>query len=95
MTTLQLEAFVETARFQSYAAAGRHLGKSGAAIAKQVLRLELWLNCLLTVSSKGRGTRLTPRGEMFLRYAKRALKEADHVRTLQIVIEGRDAIQAQ
>ncbi|MCY0386704.1 LysR substrate-binding domain-containing protein [Robbsia sp. Bb-Pol-6] len=69
-----LEVFVQTARTQSFAAAGRALGISASAVSKSVSRLEERVGVRLFQRST-RAVRLTSEGDVFLERCKRILGE--------------------
>jgi DNA-binding transcriptional LysR family regulator len=69
-----LEIFVETARTQSFSAAGRQLGISASAVSKSVSRLEERVGVRLFQRST-RSVRLTSEGEVFLERCRRILGE--------------------
>jgi DNA-binding transcriptional LysR family regulator len=69
-----LEVFVQTARTQSFAEAGRHLGISASAVSKSISRLEERISVRLFQRST-RSVRLTSEGEMFLERCRRIFGE--------------------
>ncbi len=66
--------FVAVASLESFAAAGRELGVSGAAISKQIQNLEIELGVKLFTRTT-RHVALTEEGELYFRGASRALAD--------------------
>lgn len=69
-----LEVFIQIARTQSFATAGRDLGISASAVSKSISRLEERVGVRLFQRST-RSIRLTSEGEMFLERCKRIFGE--------------------
>jgi DNA-binding transcriptional LysR family regulator len=71
-----IAVFVQTARAQSFVAAGRALGISSSAVSKSISRLEARLGVRLFQRST-RSVRLTTEGNVFLERCQRILRELE------------------
>jgi DNA-binding transcriptional LysR family regulator len=83
----EMEVFVLAAELKSFSAAGRRLKLSPSAVSKLVSRVEERLGTRLLVRST-RTLELTPEGDIYLRRARRILKEIDE--TEELVAGGRE-----
>ncbi|MDQ1197894.1 LysR family transcriptional regulator [Agrobacterium sp. SORGH_AS 787] len=83
----EMEVFVLAADLKSFSAAGRRLKLSPSAVSKLVSRVEERLGTRLLVRST-RTLELTPEGDIYLRRARRILKEIDE--TEELVAGGRE-----
>ncbi len=83
----EMEVFVLAAELKSFSGAGRRLKLSPSAVSKLVSRVEERLGTRLLVRST-RTLELTPEGEIYLRRARRILKEIDE--TEELVAGGRE-----
>lgn len=83
----EMEVFVLAAELKSFSAAGRRLKLSPSAVSKLVSRVEQRLGTRLLVRST-RTLELTPEGDIYLRRARRILKEIDE--TEELVAGGRE-----
>lgn len=70
-----LEIFSEVARLSSISRAAETLGMAQPGVTRTIRELEQICNCALFEKS-GRGIQITPRGEMFQRYAAASLSAA-------------------
>ncbi len=71
----QLETFVEVARYKSVTRAAESLGLTQPAVTRTLRELEAICGTAL-VAKDGRGIRITPQGETFLRHAGESLAAA-------------------
>lgn len=86
----EMEVFALAADMKSFSAAGRRLKMSPSAVSKLVSRVEERLGTRLLVRST-RTLELTPEGEIYLRRARRILKDIDE--TEELVAGGREEAQ--
>jgi DNA-binding transcriptional LysR family regulator len=86
----EMEVFALAADLKSFSAAGRRLKMSPSAVSKLVSRVEERLGTRLLVRST-RTLELTPEGEMYLRRARRILKDIEE--TEELVAGGREEAQ--
>jgi DNA-binding transcriptional LysR family regulator len=83
----EMEVFALAADMKSFSAAGRQLKMSPSAVSKLVSRVEERLGTRLLVRST-RMLELTPEGDIYLRRARRILKEIEE--TEELVAGGRE-----
>lgn len=86
----EMEVFALAADLKSFSAAGRRLKMSPSAVSKLVSRVEERLGTRLLVRST-RTLELTPEGEIYLRRARRILKDIEE--TEELVAGGREEAQ--
>lgn len=86
----EMEVFALAADMKSFSAAGRRLKMSPSAVSKLVSRVEERLGTRLLARST-RTLELTPEGEIYLRRARRILKDIEE--TEELVAGGREEAQ--
>ncbi len=78
---IKIRAFLEVARHESFATAGRQLGMTSSAVTKHIQGLEKDLQVKL-FNRTTRTVSLTESGDMFKKHARRAMNEMDEAQSV-------------